>query len=255
MGLTLQPHNYGPTPLHAASGEMATFSMDVLGDGSSAYTSFTGTVSILDANGNTVRTLTQTTAPNAQGNARFNFTWDGKDDHGNPVQPGDYGPTFGALAAVAGQASQAANAVSCSGLSCLPPFCTRPCDDGGDCHDCDPCDDDQQDPVPVCIDDATRTDGSSGSDFTVGSQSTGNSYASQFTSGGQGGAGAYTGPEDQNPAYQWAHWLETVLHVPNINVPPPRIGPAFDPVGYGFLSGPVILPAWIPPPLPHFPGR
>lgn len=94
MSLSVVPILYGPTPLHDDQGEEAYFTFQVVASAGSSYASLTAGVQLFDGNGNVVRTLRTSVTLGPGGSATVSLAWDGKDDSGNPLPPGDYAPTF-----------------------------------------------------------------------------------------------------------------------------------------------------------------
>lgn len=92
--LSIQPVMYGPTPLHTDQGEQAFFTFKVVTDPARVYTSLIAKVKILDGNGNVLRTIETPVTVGESGQAVLNLAWDGKDDDGDPIPPGEYAPTY-----------------------------------------------------------------------------------------------------------------------------------------------------------------
>lgn len=110
--------HYGPTPWRPSTGQQAYFSFDVTSDvwNRPDVSSFPLTmwVGIMDSTGtNLVATLSHDVEKNDSGVYSSQFQWDGTDDDGNPLPPGDYAPTFSAMA----PDGQTASASSCTGLT------------------------------------------------------------------------------------------------------------------------------------------
>jgi len=95
--ITFSNMQYGPNPYFPDTGGGVFFMFDVNFDGAPP-SQFTFEVNIVDQDGNVVRTLSGTIEdPQQSGNTAV-VRWDGKDNYGNIVSVGGYGPTFSAYA-------------------------------------------------------------------------------------------------------------------------------------------------------------
>ncbi len=120
MSISIDQINYGPTPLHHLQGMTAFFSFTIVGTPGVPYSDMSGKVVIYDYTGSkTVRTLQMSVTPNSQGQGTVLLFWDGKDDNGVLVPPGDYAPTFMANATPQGGLDPGASATGCSGITAM----------------------------------------------------------------------------------------------------------------------------------------
>lgn len=113
MSLTIQNIHYSPTPLDAISGEHEVFTFDVQQTPSdSPYMTIGASVIINDQNNVEVASVLGDFPSLPDLSFHVSLEWNGRDNNGNLLPPGDYAPTFIAQAGL-----EKVTATACSGIT------------------------------------------------------------------------------------------------------------------------------------------